>query len=275
MADAIVESARNHATRLLQSSVERFAPLVEKRAVIGDKVGALAGRIGSLSPIRAREKQNDYIVEFNGVTKTYRTKKGTKTVLRDANFKVKRGRSLAILGQNGTGKSTLLRMLAGVEQPSEGSIRRGGRVSWPLGFGGGFASDISARQNCIFISRIYNADPQEVIDFVEDFAELGHYFDMPVKTYSSGMKARLAFGMSMAIEFDCYLIDELTAVGDKRFRDKCHAEFSARREMADVIMISHSVQTIISYCDTAAVLNNGRLEFYDDLHEAIEIYKAL
>jgi len=188
---------------------------------------------------------------------------------------VPRGRSLAILGKNGAGKSTLLRLLAGVEKPTDGEIDRGVRVSWPLGFAGGFASDVSARDNCIFISRIYGADPAEVIQFVEEFAELGQYFDMPMRTYSSGMKARLAFGMSMAIDFDCYLIDEITAVGDQRFKDKCHNAFEERRETSDVIMISHSVRTIKQYCDTAAILNNGKLVFYEDIDEAIELYKDL
>lgn len=219
--------------------------------------------------------ERDFSIAFDGVTKFYRTKSRTKWILRDVSFRLPRGRSMAILGKNGTGKSTLMRLLAGVEPPSEGDITRGIRVSWPLGFAGCFSASVSARDNCTFVARIYNVDPDEVARFVADFSELGAYFDMPVKTYSSGMRARLAFGLSMAVDFDCYLIDEITAVGDKRFQEKCREAFAERRKNADIIMISHHMGTIKAYCDVAAVLNNGRLHFYEDIDEAVGVYREL
>lgn len=253
----------------------RFSPIANTSRRIGGGIGRVFAQVKGLGGKEETAPEDVKIVEFDHVTKVYRTKSDVKWILRDANFHVKRGKSLALLGKNGTGKSTLFRLLAGVEQPSEGTVTRGVRVSWPLGFGGGFNTEISARENCIFVSRIYDTDIQKVIEFVEDFAELGNYFDMPVRTYSSGMRARLAFGLSMAVDFECYLIDEITAVGDKRFKEKCREAFAERRETADVIMISHSVPTIRAYCDVAAVLNNGKLIFYEDLDEAISIYKSL
>lgn len=283
MGQYVIESidriVKNRTARLVQNGLERLSPIADTSRRIGDTVGRVFARAKAIQPWESEVGQDDdddvHIVDFDNVTKVYKTKQGLKWILRNADFRVKRGKSLAVLGKNGTGKSTLFRLLAGVEAPTEGNISRGVRVSWPLGFGGGFNGELTARENCIFVSRIYETDIESVIRFVAEFAELGNYFDMPVGTYSSGMRARLAFGLSMAIDFECYLIDEITAVGDKRFKEKCHDAFSARRESADVIMISHSVPTIRAYCDVAAVLNDGKLVFYDDLDEAISVYKSL
>ncbi len=240
----------------------------------GDEA-ASGGLLRGLFKRGEKRTENDFSIAFDGVSKYYQTKSKKKWILRDVSFRLPRGRSMAVLGKNGTGKSTMMRLFAGVEPPSQGDITRGVRVSWPLGFSGCFSSAMSARENCTFIARIYNVDIDQVAAFVEDFSELGNYFDMPAKTYSSGMRARLAFGLSMAIDFDCYLIDEITAVGDHRFQEKCREAFAERRKKSDVIMISHHEATIKAYCDVAAVLNNGRMHFYEDIDEAMRVYGEL
>ena len=148
------------------------------------------------------------------------------------------------MGVNGAGKSTTMRLIAGTELPNSGRVRRDVRVSWPLGFAGGFHPLMTGRENVKFVARIYGADVRKTLDFVEDFSEIGDYIDAPVKTYSSGMMARLSFGLSMAIDFECYLIDEITAVGDARFQARCVGTFAERRKRADIIMVSHSMETI-------------------------------
>ena len=215
------------------------------------------------------------MIEFRGVSKAYRSRIGIKTVLRDGDFVLPRGRNIGILGVNGAGKSTLLRLIAGTEAPDAGGIRRHVRLSWPLGFAGGFNGSLTGAENTRFVSRIYGVDPRRVRDFVEDFSELGGYLHMPVRTYSSGMKARLAFALSMAIDFDCYLVDEITGVGDQRFQRKCRAAFRERRGRSDLIMVSHNPDTIEGYCDMAAVLSGGRLTLHDDVGEALAIYREL
>jgi capsular polysaccharide transport system ATP-binding protein len=182
--------------------------------------------------------------------------------------------SVGILGNNGAGKSTLLRILGGAEQPDAGHLNRSGRVSWPIGFSGGFNGSLSGEENCRFVARIYGADLDEVVAYAEGFAEIGDYFRMPVRTYSSGMRARLAFGLSMAIDFDTYLVDEVTAVGDRRFQEKCRAEFAARRTRSSVIVVSHQIGTIRDYCDLFCVLRDGRLYAYERIVEAEKAYTA-
>jgi len=215
------------------------------------------------------------MIEFLGVSKSYRTRTSEKVILRDADICFPRGRSIGILGLNGAGKSTLLRMIAGAEAPDRGRIVRRVRLSWPLGFAGGFNGSLTGAENLRFISRIYGADLETVEDFVADFSELGSYLHMPVRTYSSGMKARLAFALSMAIDFDCYLVDEITGVGDQRFQSKCRQAFLERRNHSDVIMVSHSMRNIREHCDTAAVLGGGQLAIYDSIDEALSAYEEL
>jgi capsular polysaccharide transport system ATP-binding protein len=212
------------------------------------------------------------MITLDHVTKSYATPHGIRTVLDDISCTFGERESVGVLGKNGAGKSTLLRMLGGAELPDFGEVLRSGRVSWPIGFGGGFATSLTGAENCRFAARIYDADVAEVIEKTREFAEIGHYFDMPIRTYSSGMKARLAFGLSMAIDFDVYLVDEVTAVGDRRFQKKCRDAFREREARSSVIIVSHQMKTIREYCSRCAVLWDGKLTFYDDLDEAQAAY---
>lgn len=215
------------------------------------------------------------MIQLDRVFKFYKTEGHVKIVLDHASTIFETGHSYGLLGVNGAGKSTTMRLIAGTELPNSGKVRRSVRVSWPLGFTGGFHPSMTGRENVKFVSRAYGEDVRRVINFVEDFAELGDYMDVPIKTYSSGMSARLAFGLSMAIEFECYLVDEVTAVGDARFAARCKAVFESRKATADMIMVSHSMGTIKEYCDRGAVLVDGQLIMFDTVDKAIEIYNRL
>ena len=215
------------------------------------------------------------MIALDGVSKTYPMTGGRKVVLENATAAFPPGHNFGILGANGTGKSTLIRLLAGSEMPDRGTIRRYARVSFPLGFGGTFHGALSGRENVVFIARIYGAGRRATTRYVEEFAELGGYFDMPVNTYSDGMRARLAFGTCLAIEFDVYLIDEVTEIGDERFRQRCAAAFRGRMQHSDIILVTHNSRTIRQYCDRGAVLANGRLELYDDIAGALDRYQRL
>ncbi|MGC2521172.1 MAG: ATP-binding cassette domain-containing protein, partial [Stellaceae bacterium] len=184
------------------------------------------------------------MIRLEHVSKAYRTRNGRRIVLDNACATFEEGHNFGILGANGAGKSTLIRLLAGSETPDRGTVRRRGRVSFPLGFGGTFHGALSGRENAAFIARVYGAPLRATIGFIEDFAELGEYFAMPVNTYSAGMRARLAFAACLAIDFDVYLIDEVTEVGDQHFRRKCAAAFRARMAQADIILVTHNPQTI-------------------------------
>ena len=215
------------------------------------------------------------MIEMQNVYKYYKNGGHTKVVLDHITTTFEKGHSYGILGVNGAGKSTTIRLLSGVEAPNGGRIKRNCKVSWPIGFASAFHPLMTGRNNVTFAARTYGMNVHEVLDFVEDFSELGDYLDAPVRTYSSGMGAKLAFAVSMAIQFDCYLIDELTAVGDARFSKRCHDAFAARRSRADVIMVSHSVGTIQEYCDRGAVLVDGRLMMFSDINQAIDMYNRL
>ena len=215
------------------------------------------------------------MIELRKVCKGYQTPGGFHSVLEDLNVKIPMGENLGILGGNGAGKSTLLRILSGIEAPDSGRIAWGGhRISWPIGFAGGFSGSLTAEENCRFVARIYDADVDEVVDFVQEFADVGKYFYMPVKTYSSGMRARVAFGLSMAIDFDYYLVDEVTAVGDKKFQTRCREAFAERQEKSTVIIVSHQMNTMKDYCKKYALLNAGKLTIYDDFEAARAIYES-
>lgn len=209
------------------------------------------------------------MIQLENVSKSFPLKGGEKTVLEGLSLTIPRGRSLALLGRNGAGKSTLLSMIAGSLKPDRGRILRGCRVSFPLGFAGSFHPHLTGVQNIRFVARIYGVEEEALIDYVRDFSELGPYLDEPVKSYSSGMKARLAFGASMGVRFDVYLVDELTAVGDQNFRKKSRAVFRDRLGEADVIMVSHSMDQLRAHCDCGMVLENGRVEVFEELEPAI------
>lgn len=212
------------------------------------------------------------MIELRNVTKFYRAKAHKKIILDRVSFSFEPGYSYGLLGVNGAGKSTTLRLISGAQLPNSGSIKRRVRISWPLGLSSGFNPGLSGRENVKFVARAYSADVRHVIDFVADFSELGAYLDEPVETYSSGMMARLAFGLSMAIEFDCYLVDEITGVGDARFQQRCEAIFTKRRANADLIVVSHSMETIKTFCNRGIVLVDGRMLYYDNVENAIEMY---
>lgn len=212
---------------------------------------------------------------LHDVTKAYRTRHGLKTVLKGINLAVRPGEKLGILGRNGAGKSTLIRLMSGGEQPTSGQIERTMSVSWPLAFGGAFQGGLTGMDNLRFICRVYNADLVEATCFVEAFSELGDYLDEPVKTYSAGMRARLAFAVSMAVDFDCFLIDEIVAVGDKRFHDKCHDELFVKRQNRAMIIVSHDPNYVLEHCDRADVLANGTLHKFDDVQAAFDFYNSI
>ena len=207
--------------------------------------------------------------------KSYPMGHGHKHVLKGLDFHISPGERVGFLGRNGAGKTTLIKLIGGVEMPTSGRVRRNMSVSWPLGFGGGFQGSLTGYDNARFIARIYGRNYSELKDFVEDFTELGRQLKMPVKTYSSGMKARLAFALSLAIEFDCYLIDEVILVGDHNFHEKCHYELFEKRGDRALILASHSADTIREFCTRAMVLQDGRGSMYDDVNEALEVYNGL
>lgn len=214
------------------------------------------------------------MIHVENITKSYPVAGQAHVVLNDISAEFPDGVSVGILGRNGAGKSTLLRILAGIEAPDLGTIRRRGRVSWPIGFAGGFNPSLTGEENCRFAARIYDEDVDAVSAFTYDFSELGKFFFMPVRTYSSGMRGRLAFGLSMAIDFDCYLVDEITAVGDAPFRAKCREAFAVRQEDASVLMVSHNMATIRDYCTKFTVLQDGKLNFYDTIEAATRVYEG-
>jgi capsular polysaccharide transport system ATP-binding protein len=215
------------------------------------------------------------MIALDQVSKSYRTAEGRRVVLDNVSATFPAGCNIGIVGVSGAGKSTLIRLLAGSEQPDRGRIRRDGRVSFPLGYGGTFHGSLSGRENVAFLARIYGADLRQAIGSVADFAELGAYFDMPVNTYSAGMRARLAFGASLAIDFDIYLIDEVTEIGDDRFRRKCAAAFRERVLRSDIILVTHNTRTLRQYCDRGAILSDGELRLYDDITGALDVYHRM
>jgi len=215
------------------------------------------------------------MIRLEHISKTYMTRSGPNLVLDDICHTFSDGQNIGILGLNGAGKSTLLRIMAGVELADEGLVKRDGRVSWPIGFSGGFNGSLTGEDNCRFVARIYGEDIDRVVGFAHDFSEVGRYFFMPVRTYSSGMKARLAFGLSMAIDFDVYMVDEVTAVGDKPFQEKCRRAFAEREERSTLIMVSHNLNTIKQYSDQCAVLQKGALKMFNSVDEAAQLYEAM
>ncbi len=215
------------------------------------------------------------MIELRNLTKYYPVKNGVRYVLRDVSLTIPSRTSLAVLGPNGAGKSTFLRLIGGAESADSGTIITDEEISWPLGLTSGFQGSLTGRQNVLFVCRIngLNSDQSRyVISQVTEFAELGEYFDMPVTTYSSGMRARLSFGLSMTFKFDVYLIDELTSVGDPIFREKAQAAFESIRKRASLVFVSHNLKTLRKSCDSALFLRDGLANFYPDIEEGLEAY---
>jgi capsular polysaccharide transport system ATP-binding protein len=213
------------------------------------------------------------MIELHDVCKKYTTRTGERLVLDRVNLKIRPGEKLGILGKNGAGKSTLIRLLSGAEHVSSGTIRRDMSISWPLAFTGGFQGSLSGLDNLKFICRVYGVDFRSRIEFVQEFSELGVYLREPVRTYSSGMRARLAFAISMAVDFSCFLIDEVIAVGDSRFHEKCRAELFERRKDRAMVIVSHMPDQIQAHCDRAGVLHDGQLRVFDTVNEAYGFYQ--
>lgn len=215
------------------------------------------------------------MITFDNVSKSYHIQKFHKQVFSDLTFRINPGESIGICGANGAGKSTLMRMIAGVESPTTGKVKRTMTTSWPIGYGSCFQTALTGADNARFIARIYGQDDQYVIDYVEEFAQLGPYLYQPVETYSAGMNARLAFGVSLAVDFDCYLVDEITGAGDERFRIRCEEALLHRRDNATLIMVSHDPGTLRQYCRRGAVVYGGTVVFYDDIEEASDVHHRL
>ncbi|MDR3494361.1 MAG: ABC transporter ATP-binding protein [Ancalomicrobiaceae bacterium] len=214
-------------------------------------------------------------IRVTNLVKDYRTAIGTRRVLDGISFDVGMGEKIAVLGRNGAGKSTLVKLIGGVEQPTAGTITRGLAMSWPIAFSGGFEITMSGLDNIRFIARLYGVPVDDAVASVDEFAELGRQLLMPVMLYSSGMRARLAFGLTLAVDFDCFLIDEVIAVGDQRFQRKCHDELFVKRAHCAMILVSHDSHTIRTYCNKALVLKAGRGRVFEDLDLALAIYNTL
>ncbi|QTR49392.1 ABC transporter ATP-binding protein [Candidatus Thiothrix anitrata] len=212
------------------------------------------------------------MIKLESVSKRYNTRNGQYTVLDQVDLTIEKGERIGILGRNGSGKSTLIRLISGADQPSSGKITRNMSVSWPLAFSGGFQGGLSGLDNLKFICRIYGQDYKQHLEAIKEFSELGSFLYEPIKNYSSGMKARLAFAISMSIEFDCFLIDEVISVGDKRFQDRCKSELFDKRGDRAMIMVSHEVQNIKKYCASAYVLRENKLHHFYKIDDAYSFY---
>lgn len=217
------------------------------------------------------------MIKIEALTKSYKTPKGRHYVFKNLNIEIPSNKSVALIGRNGAGKSTLLRVIGGIDRPDSGYIKTNKTISWPVGLSGGFQGSLTGRENVKFVSRLYSKPEElrEKISFVEEFSELGKYFDMPIKTYSSGMKSRLGFGLSMAFKFDYYLVDEVTAVGDARFKKKCSDLFNAKNNEANFLMVSHSLNSLREFCDVAIFIGrDNKVGYFDSVDEAIMRYKS-
>lgn len=211
------------------------------------------------------------------MTKSYLTPKGRRYIFRNISLSIPPGKNIGLIGRNGAGKSTLMRLLGRADIPDSGTIESDQSISWPVGLAGGFQGSMTGRENIKFVCRIYGAVGElmrEKIAYVEDFAEIGEWMDEPVKTYSSGMRSRMAFGLSMAFDFDYYLIDEVMAVGDIHFKKKCAEVFEQRLQESKVVLVSHSMNDIKKLCDIVMLVKDGQLKVYDDVAEGINAYST-
>lgn len=213
------------------------------------------------------------MIRLQNVVKCYATRHGMNTVLNGVDLEIRPSEKFGILGRNGSGKSTLIRLISGSERPTSGQVVRKMSVSWPLAFGGAFQGSLTGLDNLRFICRVYGTSTDDKILFVQEFSELGRYLREPVKTYSSGMRARLAFAISMVVEFDCFLIDEIVAVGDARFHEKCHSELFEKRKDRALIIVSHDATYIRAHCNRVGVLSRGQIAVFDNIDEAYDHYQ--
>lgn len=214
-------------------------------------------------------------ISIENLVKSYQTPMGERVILDDVSFSVGPGEKIAVLGQNGSGKSTLVKLVAGVEPITSGRIHRGMNMSWPVGLSGGVEPAMTGHDNIRFIARIYGVPVERAVAIVDDFAELGPLLHMPMMTYSAGMRMRLAFGLTLAVDFECFLIDEVISVGDQRFQRKCHDELFVKRQHCAMILVSHDVNIVRQYCNRALVLKAGRGRVFDDIDLALSIYSTL
>ena len=214
------------------------------------------------------------MIRLDHLSKTFILNGHRNVVAHDICAEFPTGATVGLLGRNGAGKSTLMNMIAGNVDPSSGQILTDGTISYPVGFAGSFHGDLTGAQNARFVARLYGVDTKELIDFVEDFAELGEHFHLPFRSYSSGMRSRLSFGVSMGIPFDFYLVDEVTSVGDAAFREKSRDVFMARMEKSGALFVSHQLPMVRELCDMGAVLEGGNLTLFEDVNEAIDQHVA-
>lgn len=215
------------------------------------------------------------MIELINLSKSFWANGRQKVIIDRLSFRFPGQRSIALLGRNGAGKSTFLQVISGALEPDEGQVVSDGSISWPVGFGGSFHRELTGAQNIRVIARLYGVDTDELVSFVEEFADIGEHFHMPLRSYSSGMRSRLAFGASMGIPFDTYLVDEVTAVGDAKFKRKSKALFHDRMKSSGAFVVSHDMKQIREFCDCGCVLDNGRIIFFDAVSDAISHHRAL
>jgi capsular polysaccharide transport system ATP-binding protein len=218
------------------------------------------------------------MIVLENATKYYKTKKGKNYILKNVSMIIPSNVNVGILGVNGAGKSTFLRMLGGIDFPNSGRISSNKSFSWPMGLAGGFQGSMTGRQNVKFVAKIFGRDKNqidEIVEFTKSFSEIGDYFDMPIKTYSSGMKSRLNFGLSLAFDFNYLLIDETLSVGDAKFKRKSKEALMKKIETSNVLMVSHSMNDLKNICDVGIILDNGNIKFFEKIDEAIDLYQEL
>lgn len=243
--------------------------------VLDDTCRKVARLLGSAISEDEEQSPAERLLRVADVVKEYETPIGKRRILNGISFDLRMGEKIAVLGRNGAGKSTLVKMLGGVEPPTRGSISRGLSMSWPLGFSGGVDGMMTGMSNVRFIARLYGRPVEDMVAFVDDFAELGRQLFVPVKHYSTGMRMRLAFALTLAIDFECILIDEVIAVGDQRFHRKCFDALFVERARCAMILVSHDARTISSFCNKALVMKNGYARVFDDVDFALKIYETL
>lgn len=259
--------------RWLRAQTERWAKPLVRQA--GQAVTLASARLETRDPAAEIDSAGERRIQVDNVIKEYHTPIGTRRVLDGISFDVTMGEKIAVLGRNGAGKSTLVKLIGGVELPTSGTVVRDLAMSWPIAFSGGFEATMSGLDNIRFIARLYGVSEEDAIASVDQFAELGNQLKLPVQYYSSGMRARLAFGLTLAVDFECFLIDEVISVGDQRFQRKCHDELFVKRAHCAMILVSHDCNIIRSYCSKALVLKAGRGRVFDDLDLALAIYNTL